>query len=83
MDRRHFLRTGLAGISLPALVACGSDDTGALQSSTGSGPTVRPAEEVDALIAQNAFAWGVASGDPLADPPNSATQACALAGERL
>ncbi|BET26665.1 alkaline phosphatase D [Limnobacter thiooxidans] len=66
MDRRHFLRTGLAGISLPALVACGSDDTGALQSSTGSGPTVRPAEEVDALIAQNAFAWGVASGDPTA-----------------
>lgn len=66
MDRRHFLKTGLAGISLPALVACGSDDTGALQSSTGSGPTVRPAEEVDALIAQNAFAWGVASGDPTA-----------------
>ena len=66
MDRRHFLRTGLAGISLPALVACGSDDTGALQSSTGSGPTVRPAEEVNALIAQNAFPWGVASGDPTA-----------------
>ena len=66
MDRRHFLRTGLAGISLPALVACGADDPGALQSSTETGPTVRPAEEVNALIAQNAFPWGVASGDPTA-----------------
>ena len=66
MDRRHFLRTGLAGISLPALVACGTDDPGATQGSGGSGPTVRPAEAVDAMIAQNAFPWGVASGDPTA-----------------
>lgn len=69
MDRRHFLRTSLAGLSLPALVACGSDNSaepvaGAPTSPTDTSPPA-PLPDVNALLnPQGAFPWGVASGDP-------------------
>lgn len=68
MDRRRFLQVGLTGISLPSLVACGSDGAVSANTSTSEGGlTVQPAEKTDLLLDQQAFPWGVASGDPLDD----------------
>ena len=70
MDRRHFLRTGLAGLSLPALVACGSDgsNTGNTANPGNPGNPVTPSETVDQMLnPAGAFPWGVSSGDPTAE----------------
>lgn len=70
MDRRHFLRTGLAGLSLPALVACGSDSSiiGNSDSPVGPSNPVTPSETVDQMLnPAGAFPWGVSSGDPTAE----------------
>ncbi|HEX4879369.1 MAG TPA: alkaline phosphatase D family protein, partial [Limnobacter sp.] len=64
MDRRHFIKTGLAGLSLPTLVACGSDSSNSSAPDTPSG-TITPSEEVNPLLdPAGAFPWGVCSGDP-------------------
>lgn len=70
MDRRNFLRTGLAGLSLPALVACGSDSLNTDTAATPGGPgnPVTPSETVDQMLnTAGAFPWGVSSGDPTAE----------------
>lgn len=70
MDRRHFLRTGLAGLSLPALVACGSDGSNTDNTANPGNPgnPVTPSETVDQMLnPAGAFPWGVSSGDPTAE----------------
>ncbi|MES2908907.1 MAG: alkaline phosphatase D family protein [Pseudomonadota bacterium] len=71
MQRRQFLQNSLLlGATLPSLVAClGSDDSSdaTIQPSPPGGGSTPSAREVDALLAANAFPYGVASGDPDAD----------------
>ena len=68
MQRRQFLQNSLIlGATLPSLVAClGSDGSSAAPTSSVGGNT-SSAREVDALLATNAFPYGVASGDPDTD----------------
>lgn len=72
MQRRQFLQNSLLlGATLPSLVAClgsnGSSDASVQPPTTGVGGSTPSAREVDALLAANAFPYGVASGDPDAD----------------
>ena len=70
MDRRHFLRAGLAGLSLPALVACGSGGSNTDNTANPGNPgnPVTPSETVDQMLnPAGAFPWGVSSGDPTAE----------------
>lgn len=74
MDRRHFLRYSVAGLSLPALVACGTDSTNTTNSSSNSlvsnsaqtsGTNIlSTGNAADLIDVKNPFPFGVASGDP-------------------
>ena len=71
MQRRQFLQSSLLlGATLPSLVACigsdGASDASVQPPPPGGGGTPS-SREVDALLATNAFPYGVASGDPDAD----------------
>lgn len=65
MDRRHFLRYSIAGLSLPALVACGTDSTISNPTiDSGNTSTVNIASASEMVDSKNPFPFGVASGDP-------------------
>jgi alkaline phosphatase D len=66
MDRRHFLRYSVAGLSLPALVACGTDTTNTVNNPTESSNTsiLSLANAAELIDTSNPFPFGVASGDP-------------------
>lgn len=69
MQRRRFLQSGLVlGATLPSLVACGGKKKAAAGTPAAAvASATTSVAQVDALLASNAFPYGVASGDPDAD----------------